>query len=175
MMMSRRYKKKSLKSRLVSKQRLSREKKRTTRKSGSHNRSRQHVIPCLLVGWFWSNRILSGGLLTTGQSASQCKTRPVFLILVTCARGCGICSKKPRQAAVIRQKKTHVISFSHMRSESLFVPFELFSKKKKSWDIALVAQQRGNWGVPADTEGRRRCLTHRGSGAARRLVSAAAV
>lgn len=83
---------KSFESRLLSKQRLS---KKTTRKSGSHNRSRQHVIPCLLVGWFWSNRIWLGGLLwlLASQPAGQpAQARPGFLILVTCM-GCGICWK----------------------------------------------------------------------------------
>lgn len=36
-------------SRLLSKQRLL---KKMARKSGSHNMSRQHVISCLLIGWF---------------------------------------------------------------------------------------------------------------------------
>lgn len=95
------------KSRLLSKQRLA-EKKKARRESGSHNRSKQHVIPCLLVGWFWSNRIwLERPIVTPGQPASQpasqsagqpaAQTRPGFLILVTCMQR-GICWKEAPHA-----------------------------------------------------------------------------
>lgn len=61
------------KSRLQSKQRLA---KKTKRKTCSHNRSRQHVIPCLLVGWFWGNRIWLGRPYC-GSGASQTASQPV--------------------------------------------------------------------------------------------------
>lgn len=154
---------KSSESRLLSKQRLS---KKTTRKSGSHNRSRQHVIPCLLVGWFWSNRIWLGGLLwlLASQPAGQpAQARPGFLILVTCM-GCGICWKGVERRGAkwfgmplccskekcITPNKCG-LNLCPLQQAVFFFPLLLFSK---SWlSSTPVAKQRGNWGKQGERGG----------------------
>lgn len=79
----------------------------------------------------------------------------------TASTGCGNTAK--RQA-------------SFLLTHALWVSFcSIWTVLQKSWDITLDSQQRGNQGEQADAEGRRWCLTQRGSGAARGLVSAAAV
>lgn len=156
------------KARLQSKQRLT---KKTRRKSGSHNRSRQHVIPCLLVGWFWSNRIWSGRpIVTPGQSAGQpAQTRPGFLILVTCV-GCGICWKGgggPHGLACF--SSTMRRSASPLKKCGLHLSF-VFFLLSKSWLVrTAAAKQRGNRDKQGERPGDCCC---RGSGVIRRQKSA---
>lgn len=140
------------KSRLQSKQRLT---KKTERKSGSHNRSRQHVMRCLLVGWFWSNRIWSVGLLwlLSSQPAGQpAQTRPGFLILVTCM-GCGICWKGGRHmvlACFYGTIRRNASPLTNVGGLAVFFPL-LFSK---SWLVSTpVAKHRGNKGKQEERPG----------------------